>query len=353
MKREELRRWVAGLSYGLGATRALTRAGDRWRVLRGGNGFSLGARHRDPFLVLIYHRVHAKEGRFSIERATPEDFRRQMSHLARDYNVLALDEIVRRLDAGEPLPPRATAITFDDGYEDNYTEAFPVLRSLGLPATIFVTTGPIDTQKSLWFDRVLRAFERTSRNQVTLPGGETSASLEDDDRRSREAIRALYALMRLSNQERIAAVDRLVQDLGGNDGVPPTPMLSWDQVREMAGAGITIGAHTVTHPILSRSSASEAKSEILESKRRIEEETGRPVSLFAYPVGRRSDYSPEIIRIVAEAGFRAAFTTTPGANARGDDRLLLRRVKPWGDDVPSFALGLGVQYLTEWSPSES
>lgn len=350
MRREGLRRWVAGVSYGLGATRALTRAGDRWRVLRAGSGFSLGARHRDPFLVLIYHRVHARESRFSIERATPDDFRRQMAHLARDYNVLALDEIVRRLDTNEPLPPRAVAVTFDDGYEDNYTEAFPILRDLRLPATVFLTTGCIGTGESLWFDRVLRAFERSTRERVALPGGAMSEDLRDDAQREREAIRALYALMRLSNAERLAAVDQLVQDLGGNDGIPPARMLDWDQVREMARGGITFGAHTVTHPILSRLPVAEAKAEIVESKRKIEAEIGRPVDLFAYPVGRRSDYAPDVIRIVAEAGFRAALTTTSGSNARGDDLFLLRRVKPLGDDVPSFALGLGMHYLTEWSP---
>lgn len=350
MKRAALRRWLAGVSYGLGATRALTRAGDRWRVLRAENGFSLGARRRDPFLVLIYHRVHAAESRFSIERTTPESFRGQMAHLARDYNVLPLDEIVRRLGAEEPLPPRAIAVTFDDGYEDNYTEAFPILRDLGLPATVFLTTGCIGTGDSLWFDRVLRAFERSPRERVPLPGGAMSEDLRDDARREHEAIRALYALMRLPNQERLAAVDRLVEDLGGNDGIPPARMLNWDQVREMARGGITFGAHTVTHPILTRLGLADAEAEIVDSKRKIEAEVGRPVDLFAYPVGRRSDYAPEVIRIVTEAGFRAALTTTSGANARGDDLLLLRRVKPLGDDVPSFALGLGMHYLTEWSP---
>jgi peptidoglycan/xylan/chitin deacetylase (PgdA/CDA1 family) len=258
--------------------------------------------------------------------------------------------IMMLLDEGGPLPPRAAAITLDDGYEDNYTEAFPILRDLGLPGTVFLTTGCIGTGESLWFDRVLRAFERTRRERISLPGGEASEPLHDGDVRAREAIRALYALMRLSNQERLESVDRLVRDLGGSGGTPPAPMLNWDQVREMASGGITFGAHTVTHPILARLPLAEAEGEIVESKRQIEEEVGRPVDLFAYPVGRRSDYSPEVIRIVECAGFRAAFTTTPGANARGDDPFLLRRVKPLGDDVPSFALGLGMHYLTEWSP---
>ena len=317
------------------------------RVAHGVIGAIAGPR----LMILIFHRVHRTPDPLFPNELDAAKFDALLQILQTSFRVLPLRSAVTAMREGS-LPSRALAITFDDGYADNYTDAFPILRDLSLPATVFLTTGPVETGQSLWFDRVLRAFERSPRERVALPGGEMSQDLEDDDQRGREAIRALYALMRLSDQERLAAVDRLVRDLGGEDGSPPTPMLSWDQVREMARAGITFGAHTVTHPILSRLSLSDAKAEIVESKRRIEEETGLPVTLFAYPVGRRSDYSPEVIRAVADAGFRAAFTTTPGANARGDDRFLLRRVKPWGEDVPSFALGLGVQYLTEWSPRE-
>jgi peptidoglycan/xylan/chitin deacetylase (PgdA/CDA1 family) len=309
----------------------------------------VGPRRRDPFLVLIYHRVNLETNPFAIERTPTGAFRAQMRHLARSFHVMPLAEIVERMRTGEPLPPRTIAITFDDGYEDNYTEAFPILRELRLPATIFLTTGCIGTGESLWFDRVLHAFATTERDSVTLSWGAEMTGLRDTATRAQAAFQTLYGLMRLPNTERIEAIEGLVRDLdGGGESVPLPPMLNWDHVRTMAAGGITFGAHTVTHPILTRLPLEEAKQEIETSKRRIEDETGRPVGLFAYPVGRRADYSPEVIELIAGAGFHAALTTAAGANVRGNDLFLLRRVKPLGEDVPSFALGLGAHYLTEW-----
>ncbi|HEU4940023.1 MAG TPA: polysaccharide deacetylase family protein [Candidatus Eisenbacteria bacterium] len=352
MSRSLVRRLVAGIGYGLGVTQAVTRAGDRWRVLRGGRGVSVGRRQRDAFLVLLYHRVNRAARHFTIERTEPDAFRAQMEHLARQFHVMPLGDIVRRARAQEPLPPRAVAITFDDGYEDNYTEAYPVLRDFGLPATVFLATGCIGTGESLWFDRVLGAFRTARADSVTLPGGALEEGLRDPEVRERVAHRALYALMRLPNAERAPSIDRLVRDLDPEDLSHLPAMMTWDQVRLMAADGITFGAHTVTHPILSRLTLDEAESEIVGSKRRIEEEIRMPVNLFAYPVGRRSDYSPGVLDLVARAGFDAALTTTPAANAIGDDPYLLRRVKPLGDDVPTFALGLGAQYVTEWRQFE-
>jgi peptidoglycan/xylan/chitin deacetylase (PgdA/CDA1 family) len=333
-------------------TRAVTRAGDRWRVLRGERSVTLGRRRRDAFLVLLYHRVNRTSPHFAIERTEPEAFRAQMELLAREFRVMPLDDLVRCARAGEPVPPRAVAITFDDGYEDNYTEAYPILRDLGLPATVFLATGCIGTGEGLWFDRVLEAFRTARADSISLPGGAVEDGLRDPEVRERVAHRALYALMRLSNAERAPSIDRLVQELDP-EGVSHLPaMMTWDQVRLMAAHGITFGAHTVTHPILSRLPLDEAEAEIVGSKRRIEEEIGGPVNLFAYPVGRRSDYSPDVLDLVARAGFDAALTTTPAANAIGDNPYLLRRIKPLGDDVPTFALGLSTQYVTEWRQRE-
>ena len=349
MNRTTVRRWVARVGYGLGVTQTLTRAGYKWRVLRGPGSLSFGPRRRDPFLVLIYHRVNRGGGPFAIERVPTGAFRTQMIHLVRSFRVMPLTEIVERLRTGEPLPPKTIAITFDDGYEDNYTEAFPILRELGLPATIFLTTGCIGTGESLWFDRVLHAFATTERDSVTLSWGAEVTGLRDTATRAKAAFQTLYGLMRLPNADRIEAIARLVRELGGGgESVPLPSMLDWNQVRTMAAGGITFGAHTVTHPILSRLPIEEAKGEIETSKRRIEVETGRPANLFAYPVGRRADYSPGVIELIAGAGFHAALTTAAGANVRGNDLFLLRRVKPLGEDVPTFALGLGAHYMTEW-----
>ncbi|HEX5030739.1 MAG TPA: polysaccharide deacetylase family protein, partial [Candidatus Eisenbacteria bacterium] len=268
MSRALVRRWAARVAYGLGLTQTFTRAGDRWRVLRGKGGISIGRRRRGAFLVLLYHRVNRASPRFAIERTETEAFRAQMEHLARHFHVMSLDDLVKRVRAGESLPSRAVAITFDDGYEDNYTDAYPILRKLGLPATVFLATESIGTGESLWFDRVLDAFRTARAHSIKLPGGE-SAELSDPMTRERVAHRALYALMRLSNAERETAIDALLRDLGP-EGSPDLPaMMTWDQVRLMAAHGIEFGAHTMTHPILSRLPLDEAEAEIVGSKRRI------------------------------------------------------------------------------------
>src|SRR5262245_11013158 len=350
LNRALLRRRVAALGYGLGAVQAFTRMGDRWRIVRTSGRLSIGRQRPSTFLVLIYHRVHSGSPLFSIERSTPEAFRRQMTYLAREFHVLPLHDIVRRLRAGDPLPPRPVAVTFDDGYADNYTVAYPILRELGLPATIFLTSGAIGTEEPLWFDRILHAFEHTRRASLEWPM--ELNGLDDPLHRSRAAFDTLVALIRMPNQERIDGVARILEELGPPPSDPPSLMLDWDQVRTMSAGAITFGAHTATHSILTRQPVDEAALEIAGSKSAIETAIGRPVTLFAYPVGRRAHYSEPLIDRLRGLGFQAAFTTEVGPNGAGDDPFLLRRVKPLGEDVPSFALGLGAHYLAPWSASE-
>jgi len=348
--RTRLRTWAASVGYGLGLTQAVSRAGDQWRLVRGKSGVSIRRRHEDPFLILIYHRV-IEPRPFNLESTAPCAFEGQMRYLARHFQVAPLAEIIERTRSGAPIPPRSLAITFDDGYEDNYTHAFPVLRALGLPATIFLTTGWIDTDEVPWFDRVLDAFRRSTRDSIALPGEPERTLLGQGAVRERLAIRALYALMRVQDSERRIAQESLIAELAPGDKGPRKAMLQWPQIREMASSGISFGGHTVTHPILSRMPEEDVRRELAESKKRIEEETQSPVTLLAYPVGRRVDYSPAVLGLARELGYTAAVTTTVGVNARGDDPFLLKRIKPLGSDVPSFALGLAVHYLTEWSPA--
>ena len=276
------------------------------------------------FVILCYHRVNDDDHPFFT--GTPLGlFRRQMETLRRYFTVLPLEELAERARRKD-LPRNGVALTFDDGYRDNYTDAFLVLRDLELPATIFLTTSALDENALIWHDRVFDAFNRTLRTEM---------------RASLPAV--LAQLRRSSPEERDSRITQLLEDLGIEPGVPGGwEKLTWPQVREMASQGITFGAHTLDHPILTCVSEEEARRQIRESKRRIEAELGSKVTMFAYPNGAASDFDQTTERIVGEEGFSLAVTTVFGANDESTNPYALRRTGMWGDDPQLSMLRLAL-----------
>lgn len=252
-----------------------------------------------------------------------------MEALRRHFTVLPLTELAERARLRE-LPKNGLAVTFDDGYRDNYTNAFPVLRELGLSATIFLTTDALDDNSLLWHDRVFDAFHRTRK-------AEARASLAT----------VLARLRRSSPEERNRRIESLLEELALEPGVPPGwEKLTWQQVREMASHGISFGAHTLDHPILTFVSEEEARRQIRESKKRVETELGSPVTMFAYPNGTASDFDRSTQRIVEEEGLALAVTTVSGANDESTDPYSLRRTGMWGDDPRLSTIRLALARLS-------
>ncbi len=345
--REGVQRAAASLLYRGGALRILLSAGDRWRLERGGGARRWTRRTAPPFLILIYHRVNPRPSPFAIDVNPPDRFRMQMEHVAKHYRVLPLEDLWRRSRDGS-LPPRSVAVTFDDGYADNHDFALPILQRLGLPATVFLVTGCIGTGVIPWHDRVLAAFERTTRTEAVLPGSPEPVRWDGLAARRAAAFRVLVALKPMDEADRLAGVARVEAALDAAapaNGADGPLMLGWDQVRAMHRGGFAIGSHTVTHPILSRQTTERVQDEVTRSKRAIEEAIGEPVTLFAYPNGRPEDYNQETIDLVRRAGYRVAVTTTFGANEPGDDPLLWKRGTPWETDLPRFALKLSYYRL--------
>ena len=326
----------------------LTRAGLLRVLLSLMQGWQLRLKERRPvfpfvkrrtergFMVLSYHRVN-DEGD-PIFRAVPSRrFADQMKVLRRYFNVLPLGELVSRAAVGD-IPPKSIAITFDDGYRDNYENAFPVLKNLGLPATIFLVTGVVGSSAPIWHDRAFSILRQTEVESLHLDG--TKYPLGNVEQRQVALQSILTDLRSLSPQERDRRLDRLAADLG-----VPEPSygrkLSWAEVREMAENGFTFGAHTVTHPILTKIPLKDAVREITRSREAIENQLKQPVTLFAYPNGSPDDFNESIERAVKDAGFLCAVTTIWGANNRFSNPFALRRVGFWGQDARVSALRLG------------
>jgi peptidoglycan/xylan/chitin deacetylase (PgdA/CDA1 family) len=319
---------VAGI-YHAGLTRAL----------------ALGAAHAGPpaFPILTYHRVNDEGDPFFPALPTPV-FERHMAHVARHYQVLTVEALVERMRGGD-LPRRALAITFDDGYRDNLTHAAPILARHGLPATIFLATGLIGTGEVSWFDQLAMALKVTALPALRAPWGER-LDLATTPARLRALDRAQAALKAMPDDERSAVLEQMVEALGGIDPRGfKNLMLSWDDVQALGGMGFAIGAHTVSHPILSRLSRERAWAEILASRTMIEAACGTTPKAFAYPNGRAEDYTPAVARMVEEAGFTCAVTTRFGVNTAATSPWELYRGGPGEHDVPTFAVKLAASRL--------
>jgi peptidoglycan/xylan/chitin deacetylase (PgdA/CDA1 family) len=233
-------------------------------------------------------------------------FRAVCRHLSVNYKVMPLAEMMNQLDAGQALPRGAVAITFDDGLASNYHLAFPVLKELGLPATIFLATGFLDHTHPLWFqevDVILRA-RGASKDELS---------------------QTLSRLKTLPDPEMRAQIAKLGPAAAGTAPASTLP-LTWDQVREMKASGlIEFGGHTHTHPILAQCTAEQQAEEIRKCRERITSELGAAPTLFAYPNGGAADFTEETRRLLAEQGFTSAFTMMPARVTAASPRHALPR----------------------------
>ena len=305
----------------------LLKLADRWGVRRSESrvvSFPFFVhRKNSSFQILYYHRVNDVRHPF-FAGTRVETFSAQMEQLRKHFCVLPLEELVYCKERRE-VPDRAVAITFDDGYKDNFSNAFPILKELGLPATIFLTTGTIDSKNWLWHDQVFEAFRHTQESSLVVLGKKHSLRNRGE---TNMALRATLAgLRQLHPKERDEIIDNIVDQLvPRHQTLPEQDKLSWDEVRLMSENQITFGAHTVSHPILTRLSLAEAYQEIMESKETIEKQLNAPVRLFAYPNGGREDFNASIKDFLRRSNFLSAVTTIWGTNDRETDLFELRRV---------------------------
>lgn len=277
--------------------------------------------------ILIYHRALAAPDPILYDEIDAAIFERHMALLADEFNVLPLGEACARLARGA-LPARAACVTFDDGYADNEQIALPILKRLGLPATFFVSTGYSDGG-FMFNDGVIETVRHAPTGTHDLSSlGLGSHSLGDSASR-RAAIDALIRqLMYRPVSERSALVVQLAAAMRST--LPTDLMMRPAQIKRLHDEGMEIGGHTVNHPILTLLNEQQARAEIVRGKRRLEEITGAPITVFAYPNGKPGwDYGPRDVGLVREAGFAAAVSTISGTAGRGSDLYQLPRFGPW------------------------
>lgn len=280
--------------------------------------------------TLIFHRVLPESDPIFPGEVDAARFDALCRWVAGWFNVLPLDEAVQRLREHR-LPERALCITFDDGYADNREVALPILQRHRLTATFFIATGFIDGGR-MWNDTVIEAVRHCRAASLDLSGLgiDGLAVLPLTDHAARRS--AIEAILDRIKYRPIAERLQLAQRIADLAQVRPsdTLMMNSDQVRELRRAGMQIGAHTVSHPILATLSDGAAREEIATSKRWLEDVLGERVGLFAYPNGRPvRDFNDRSVAVAREAGFDAAVTTAKGVADAATDLFRIPRFTPW------------------------
>jgi len=295
-----------------------------------------GARAR--LSILIYHRVLAQPDPLCPDEVDAATFRWQMALLARHFTVLPLMTALQQLHDNS-LPARAVCITFDDGYADNADIALPILQQFALPATFFIATGYLNGGR-MWNDTVIESLRRLPAGTLDLTDQGLGVYRLDSPAARARAIGQLLPMLKYRPAgEREAQARRLAARAPAP--LPDDLMLTTQKLRTLHQAGMTIGAHTVTHPILAQLDTQEARQEITASKAELETLLQQPVRLFAYPNGKpERDYLPEHAAMAREAGFSAAVATHWGVSARTTDRWQLPRFTPWDATPARFMLRL-------------
>jgi peptidoglycan/xylan/chitin deacetylase (PgdA/CDA1 family) len=283
-------------------------------------------------VALNYHRIGDGRGTIfdrGLWSATTEGFDRQLRWLKAHFDVISPRDLPLVLRAKRG---RHVLVTFDDGFLDNYTEAFPVLQAHRLRATFFVSTGFIDAPRLPWWDEIAWMVRTSARAGLALPEYLSEPVVYDEPDRERAVRSLLRAYYRMPTARTGPYLDAIAEATGSGRYVATGGeqlWMTWDMLRVMHAAGMTIGGHTVSHQILSRMSREEQWAEIAGCGRRLEAELGTPMRTFSYPTGQPDSFDADTRACLREAGVRAAFSYYGG----------FRRLGAWDDlDIPRIAV---------------
>ncbi len=300
-------------------------------------------------LVLNYHRIgDCQHSLFdhNLWSATTEEFDRQVKSAVRDFDVISLDDLD---DVLKRPRGRFVLFTFDDGYLDNYTDAYAVLKAHRAPATFFVTTGFLDRPQVPWWDEIAWMVRASPLRKIPANDWIQTPIVFDEPDRERTIRLLLDAYKRLDGEGTTPYLIFLADILKSgriDQRVAQELWMTWPMLREMRQAGMSFGGHTVSHPILANISPEEQDFEIGECKRRLVAELGEPIDAFSYPVGGQASFNLHTRAALEKHGFRWAFTYLGGVVDHAADSYSMPRAAIELDvDQPMFR---AVLTLPQW-----
>jgi peptidoglycan/xylan/chitin deacetylase (PgdA/CDA1 family) len=347
-----VRRVITNILYRLGLLRCIERVASRYELSHAHGSYLPRLRRRvaPKFAVLCYHRV-GTDGVPLFSRLKLKEFEEQMRYIKESYRVVPLEQLCRELREARLVEP-TIAITFDDGYRDLYTHAFPALQKYEIPATIYLIGHCMETGEAPWYDRIFVALKNA-------PGDTLEIHLDRPRRfvlgpyeaRLQIAWQIVCYLRTIPDRSRRAWCAKFEQTIPLRPAELEERMLNWEQVRAMHKGGMCFGAHTMSHPAVSQLDPSDFEDELLRSKQLLEERLAVPVLDFAYPFGKPADRSSVAEEFLARSGYRSAVTTVEGYNLPTTNPFRLRRIQvDDSDSMASFALNLARVFLESPEP---
>jgi peptidoglycan/xylan/chitin deacetylase (PgdA/CDA1 family) len=284
--------------------------------------------------ILFYHRFYS--GQFEncqLPHLNIQEFKKQMRHIKKWYSIITMDDLIDRLAIGKEFSTPSIVLTIDDGYLNNYREAYPILKEFNLPAMIYLSTGFIGTENSTWVDDLMDVIKISKKKTISvleLFNGDV-LDISTNERKMEVFEKIFNNMLNLKHEKKLALMEKLTKLLCVEEGlrdVAERRMLNWNEVIEMNQNNIYFGAHTISHPTLSKMELQEAKREIYESKDEIENKLGCKVNHFAIPNGKKEDFNEELKRYCKEIGFKTVVSTEPGVVSVQSDPYFLKRINP-------------------------
>ncbi len=281
-------------------------------------------------VILMYHSVNDRRCPhvYPDNIVSVETFERQIRYLAREKHVISLEDLVARIRDQEALPPHTVAITFDDGYYDFYSTAYPQLKRLGLPCTLFLATKVLDTGETKWEDTVTHMIAKASSNVLTLRlnGRDRTWNLTTAEQRWNCIIELVDVLQKVG-AARIPLLQEVERRVIPLKETLQRVVMRWEEVRELAtDPCLAFGGHSHSHRNLGLVSTDQAKAEIETSKALLERYLQRKCRLFSYPFGKKDSFPPSVKALLKQLGFTGAVTTLPGSVTSDADSFELRRI---------------------------
>ncbi|MFQ5754161.1 MAG: polysaccharide deacetylase family protein [bacterium] len=307
-------------------------------------------------VILMYHTVsdRTNDNRVPINKTTisKANFSKQMKYLNRACSVLPLDSAIKKLYSNK-LPKNAVVVTIDDGFKGNLNVGLPILKRFNIPTTVFLTSSLIGNRHSNTSIKIRNGIEMATKTElnalITRLTDEINEeviseinSMINNGSKSSVVEKIEKYISGLNEIKRKSIKERIIKELNLEDifRLPDDEMLTWEDVKFMSENGITFGAHTMSHPILSKVPIEMAEKEISGSKLEIEKNFKKPVNYFAFPNGLKGDYNSEHLALLEKHGFYAGFSVGYGFNNANSNRFDLVRI-PMGDfSVPSFVMKL-------------